>query len=100
MNTIAWVVIGAVAGALLAAAVVVTVKVLAGRHRDKRAIDLAMNADLTEPAPHLEDQRLMDGATCFRCRQHPAVIDGLWCASCAIKIHEIDANDQRPLEDK
>jgi uncharacterized paraquat-inducible protein A len=95
MNTAAWVLVGAAAGFCLVVAVCVVI-----REAKAKAAWIVRKAASEEPAPHLEDQRITTGATCFRCRKEPAEQDGLWCTKCHKEVHELDANDTRPLEDK
>lgn len=114
MNTVLWMGIAGTSAFVVAAAVFVVARAALTRFRFE-VIDAGDGTDTdaqsadgetrvhSVPSPHLgtlQGQRLMDPTVaCFRCRNALAVVDGLWCASCEIKIHEIDANDPRPLED-
>lgn len=113
MNTALWMGVAGMAAFVAAAAVSVVARAALGKFRfevfdagDGTDTD-AQSADgetrvHSVPSPHtLEDERLMDGGqTCFSCRKKPAVVDGLWCEADALRIHELDANDTRTLEDK
>ena len=95
MNAIGWALIAAGSAYLLTTAVVVVVRRLRAKTAQSKQDALEV------PAPHLEDQRLMDGSeTCFSCHKNPPVVDGLWCKGCADRIHDLDSSDTRPLEDK
>lgn len=48
----------------------------------------------------LTDHRLEEDRTCMACRKAPANDDGLWCTECANRIHKLDANDKRELDEK